>query len=289
MEKVLVLLSGGLDSLLVCKLLQEQLEVHAIHIKLPFSKDNTSQLLNFCQQNNIKLHIEDYTKERLDEYLEVIRKPNHTRGIALNPCRDCHIFMFKKAKQLADKLGIKILASGEVLGERPLSQTKKALEIIDKELGFEILRPLSAKLMQETEYEKQKLVDREKLLDIKGRNRKKQLELAKKYKISFPSPAGGCLLCEKEYCKKLKPLLYSKLTYNDIQLLSIGRHFENSEIILGKNKEQNEILEEQKGIKIIPQIPGPTALIKNERYLEKAKELIRKYSKHKILEFKIEN
>ncbi len=296
-EGVLVLLSGGLDSLLTCKLLQEQTKVEAVYIKLPFSKDLEKQIRKFCEQNKVKLHIIDATKGQLfQSYMKTIRKPKHQRGTALNPCVDCHIWMLKKAKQLAKKIKADIIATGEVLGERPLSQNKKALMLVEQEAGLKgkLLRPLSARLLPETLAEKNKLIDRNKLLDIQGRQRKRQIQLAKKYKIKYPSPAGGCLLCEKEYCKKLKQILNNKkLTYNDIKLLSIGRHFEKSRIILGKNEKENKLLEKEKGLRIIPKQPGPTALVREdkgkekEKLIERAKILIRKYSKHKIKEFEL--
>ena len=158
------------------------------------------------------------------------------------------------------------------------------LDKIILEINKELYK-LTAKLLKETIYEKNKDIDRSKLLDIQGRQRKKQIELAKKYKISFPSPGGGCLLCEKEYCKKLKPILNKKINYKDIKLLSIGRHFLSSSIILGRNEKENKILEKQQGIKLVPREPGPTALIKNKKLIKKAKELIQKYSKHKISKF----
>ena len=293
--KTLVLVSGGLDSRLALKILQEQLgeQVEALLFLLPFSGGCCSDkhcVIRFTQKELVKLNIIDCTSGKLfEEYLNIIRHPKFARGTSLNPCIDCHLFMLKKAREFADKLGIQIIATGEVLGERPLSQTSKALSIIDKEAGFQILRPLSAKLLEETEWEKKGLIDRSKLLDIQGRNRKRQIELAKKYNISYPSPGGGCLLCEKGYCEKLKPLLNSNIGYNDIKLLSLGRHFHNSEIILGRNNEENLILEKEPGIKIIPKEPGATALIKNSNksLLEEAKELIRKYSKKTISDFDI--
>jgi len=299
--KALVLLSEGLDSRLAYKILEEQIgkkNIEAVFFLLPFisRRQDKSRVFKFTQKQGIKLHIIDVTKGKLfTEYIKMIRKPKFSRGTALNPCIDCHIFMLKKAKKLAEKVKADIIATGEVLGERPLSQNKKALLLVEKEAGLKgkLLRPLSAKLLPETEAEKKGLIERNKLLDIQGRQRKKQISLAKKYNITFPSPGGGCLLCEKEYCKKLKPLLNKKLTYQDIKLLSIGRHFEVSQIILGKNKEENKLLEKEKGIKIIPEQPGPTALIKpdkkqnKEELIKKAKKLIRKYSKHKIKKFEI--
>jgi tRNA U34 2-thiouridine synthase MnmA/TrmU len=296
--KALVLLSGGLDSRLTCKILQEQLgkkNVEAIFFILPFGTGCCADkfcVFRFCQKENIKIHIIDVIKGKLfQEYLNIIKNPKYQRGTALNPCIDCHIFMLKKAKQLAKKIRAEIIATGEVLGERPLSQNKKALSIVEKEAKLEkrVLRPLSAKLLPETIYEKKKLIDRNKLLDIQGRQRKRQIKLAEKFAIDFPSPAGGCLLCEREYCKKLKPLMSKKITFNDIKLLSIGRHFFESQVILGRNEQENKILEREKGIKILPRKPGPTALVKNKKFVEKAKKLIRKYSKHKIKDFKLRN
>ncbi|MCX6749075.1 MAG: hypothetical protein NT076_05740 [Candidatus Pacearchaeota archaeon] len=275
MEKALVLLSGGLDSRLACKILQEKYKVTAMFFLLPFTggccKDKFC-VFKFCQKQGIKLEIDDCTKGKLfREYMELLRKPKHGRGTALNPCRDCHIFMFKKAKQYADKNKIKIIATGEVLDQRPLSQTEKALKIIDEELGFKVTRPLIE-------------------LGIHGRQRKQQIALASKYQIDYPSPGGGCLLCEREYCKKLKLVLDNpNLSYNDIQLLSIGRHFLSSQVILGKNHQENLLLEKQSGIKLIPEQPGPTALVKSKELVNQAKELIQKYSKHKILKFKTKN
>ncbi len=275
MEKALVLLSGGLDSRLACKILQEKYQVTAIFFILPFTggccKDKFC-VFSFCQKQGIKLEIVDCTKgELFQEYLEMLRKPKYGRGTALNPCKDCHIFMLKKAHEFAAKNKIKIIATGEVLDQRPLSQTPRALRLIDEELGFKVTRPLIE-------------------LGIKGRQRKQQIALASKYNIDYPSPGGGCLLCEKEYCLKLKPVLYNQdLTYKDIQLLSIGRHFLDSKIILGRNHSENLLLEKQEGIKIIPEQPGATALVKEKSLIEKAKELIQKYSKHKITDFVIKN
>lgn len=296
--KAIVLLSNGLDSRLACKIMQEQLgkeNIEALFFILPFTGGCCADkfcVFKFCQEHRIRLHILDCTKGKLfKEYLAMIIKPEHKRGTALNPCIDCHIFMLRKAKTLAKKIKADILATGEVLGERPLSQNLQALHLIEKESGLQgrLLRPLSAKLLPETNAEKSELIDRSKLFDIQGRKRNRQIELAKKYKIDFPSPAGGCLLCEKEYCKKLLPLLNKKISYNDIMLLSIGRHFLESQIILGKNKKENLLLEKQKGIKIIPKQPGPTALLKDKKLIEQAKELIKKYSKHKIKDFEIKN
>lgn len=186
----------------------------------------------------------------------------------MNPCIDCRIFILKKAKEFADKEKIKFIVTGEVEGERPMSQHKKAMDLIEEESGLKgrLIRPLCE-------------------IGIKGRSRKRQIELAKKFGISYPNPGGGCLLCEKLYCEKLKKILNKKINFDDVRLLNIGRHFEDSEIILGRNNKENKMLEKEKGIKIIPKQPGATALIKSKKYGGEAKELIRKYSKHNIKEF----
>jgi tRNA U34 2-thiouridine synthase MnmA/TrmU len=290
--KVLVLFSGGLDSRLAVKILEEQADVKCIYFNLPFGSGccNTNCALKFSLKERIKLKIIDVTKGKLlQEYLNILRKPAHGYGVACNPCIDCHIFMLKKAKEYADKNKIEIIATGEVLGERPMSQHKKALEIIEQESGLKgrLLRPLSAKLLPATIAEQEGKIDRSKLLDIQGRGRKRQMELAAKYKISYPTPGGGCLLCEPEFASKLKPLLKSKVQDIDIELLKVGRHFENSNIILGKNHEENLELARIKkkykqGILLVPEQPGPSAFIKSKTYEKKAKELMQQYSKHKI-------
>ena len=246
MVKILVLYSGGLDSKLAVKLLQEQgLNVECLFFKLPFIKQEIPEL----NGKGIKFHVLDVTKEKLlKEYLEIIKKPRYGYGAGVNPCIDCRIFMFKKAKEYADKEKIDIIASGEVLGERPMSQTSQAIKIIDNEIGFEILRPLSAKLLSETSYEKKGLVDRNKFFDFQGRGRKKQIELAKKFNMSYPSPAGGCLLCEKELARRLKLLLGKNLiNEKTLKLTKIGRHFYiDYWFVVGRDEKENLIIEKFK-------------------------------------------
>mgnify|MGYP003971465387 CR=1 FL=1 len=294
--KALVLFSGGLDSRLAIKLLQEQknIEVEAVNFKLPFGGgccNNFACVFNFAQVEGAKLHVIDCTKGKLfQEYLDIIKNPKHGTGTAMNPCKDCKIFLFKEAKKLAEEIGAEIIATGEVLGQRPMSQLKHSLILDEEKAGLKnkILRPLSAKLLPETEYEKQGLIDRSKLLEIKGRTRKVQMELAKKYKIKYPSPGGGCLLCEKDYCKKLHDLFKNKdqekITSEEIDLLAGFRHFRNkSKIILGKNKEENEKLElMNKTLNweiIIPdEIPGPSVIYENEEDKQLVDDLILAYS-----------
>lgn len=245
--KALALLSGGLDSRLAIKLMSEQnVDVEVLHFKLPF--ENCSSQLKLTQFKDISLHIADVTKGRLfHEYIKIVRKPKHGYGSSMNPCIDCKIFMLKKAKQIAKRIGAKFIVTGEVVGERPMSQRRDALKLIEKESGLtgKILRPLSAKVLPETEAEKKGWVDRNKFLAIMGRGRRPQLDLAKKLGIkNFPTPAGGCLLCEKEFGVRVRDLFrYKKrIMPKDIELLKLGRHFryKNNKIIVGRNELENK-------------------------------------------------
>jgi tRNA U34 2-thiouridine synthase MnmA/TrmU len=218
--------------------------------------------------------------------------------------------MLKKAKEIMEKEKFDFVATGEVLGERPFSQTRGALLTVERESSLKgyLLRPLSAKLLEPTIPEKKKLVKREKLFDIQGRSRKKQMELTKKFKIKwYPQPSGGCILTDLEFGKKLRDLLekYPKFDGNDVETLKLGRHFWEGKvkIIIGRNHEENLKLEKlkRKGdfIMKMKNYPGPTALIRpyktkvSDEILKKAKELILEYSKKargkKDIKFQIEN
>lgn len=293
-SKALCLISGGLDSRLALMLVREQADAEAVFFNLPVGSGccKESCAFNFTQLQGIKLHVIDCTKgEMFQRYLEILRKPRHGYGSGMNPCIDCHEFMLKEANKLAKRIGAEVIVTGEVLGERPFSQHRKALDIIEKEAGLEgrLLRPLSAKLLPETILERQGKIDRNKLLDISGRSRKKQIELAKKYKIKFPSPGGGCLLCEKEFAVKLKDLFKhnKKLSHEDIELLKLGRHFRIQEvkIVIGRNHQENlqikslagknDLLMEAKGV------PSPITLIlgkKDKKAIAEAASLTARYS-----------
>lgn len=302
-HKVLLLFSGGLDSRLAIKILQKQknLEIVALNFILPFGGgccNNQECIINYSQVQGVKLFIKDCTSGKdLNEYLEIIKHPKHGRGTAMNPCKDCKIFMLKKAKEFAKKIGADIIATGEVRSQRPMSQLKHQLELTERKSGLfrRLLRPLSAKLLPETIAEKEGWIDRNKLLDLHGRQRTIQMQLAKKYKIKYPTSGGGCLLCEKGYVKKLKPFLKKKkINTFDIEITKIGRHFNEGEIILGKNLSENQRLEYlnktyKKWNLIIPLQPGPYALFKRKNQEKHVKSLMNKYSKHKIAEFKMIN
>lgn len=251
-KQCVLLFSGGLDSRLVLKIMQKQgYEVTALFFKLPFGCgccDAFGCSFNFSQMQGTKLEVFDCTKgDLLQEYLEVIKEAKHGRGASVNPCRDCKIFMFERAKKYADEKGIDLIVTGEVLGERPMSQLRKSMDLIEEEsdLKGRLLRPLSAKLLPETNAEKEGLVDRDKLYDIQGRKRDKQIALAKKFKIKYPHPAGGCLLCEKLYKKRFEFIFERGLDEKELPLTYIGRHFviNGSWIVLGRNKKENDLIE----------------------------------------------
>ena len=289
--KALVLFSGGLDSILAVKILKEQgIRVKAISFRSYFF--DAKEAKKAAKKLKISLKIIDFSKD----HLKIVKKPKYGYGKAMNPCIDCHILMLKKAKEIMEKEKFDFVATGEVLKERPMSQNFQALKIVEKESRLKgyLLRPLSAKLLEPTIPEKKGLVDRQKLLDISGRSRKRQLELAKRFKISFyPTPAGGCLLTDLEFGKRLKELMerYPQFQRNDIELLKLGRHFwqDKIKIVVGRNKEENEkikALAKRKDILIeMENYPGPLTLVRgyspkklSQEVLEKAKFLTQYYS-----------
>jgi tRNA-specific 2-thiouridylase len=246
--KALALLSGGLDSTLAAKLILKQgIDVVAVNFVTPFClcKKGGCGATEAAKQLGVPLKVVNVG----DEYLKMVRKPKHGYGRNMNPCIDCRIFIVKKAKKYAKEVGAAFIFTGEVLDERPMSQHSRAMKIIEEESGLKgkILRPLSAKLLPETVIEKKGLVDREKLLDIRGRSRKPQIKLAEKFNIKdYPCPAGGCLLTYKEYANKLRDLFKHKkrCSIADVSLLKVGRHFRFGEnkIIVGRNEAENKVL-----------------------------------------------
>ena len=250
--KALALFSGGLDSILAVKLILNQgINVVAVNFASPFHSRAKDELgvAEAAKQLGVPLKI----VELGDDYLKIIREPKHGYGKNMNPCVDCRIFILKKAKKYAEEIGADFIFTGEVLDERPMSQHFGALKIVEEEssLKGKILRPLSAKLLHKTVMEKKGLVDREKLLSIRGRSRKPQIKLAEELNIkSFPSPAGGCLLTCSEYANKLRDLFQHKKRFSmaDVALLRVGRHFRlgNNKIIVGRNEAENNVLKAKK-------------------------------------------
>jgi tRNA U34 2-thiouridine synthase MnmA/TrmU len=290
--KAISLFSGGLDSILATELIRRQgIEVIAFNIKTPFGipkGDGKTEAQQAAEQLGVPLKVQCVE----GDYLRMLRHPQHGYGKNLNPCVDCKIFILKKAKQYAQAVGADFLFTGEVLGERPMSQHGAALKTIEQEAGLsgKLLRPLSAKLMAETEAEKKGLVDRNALLAISGRSRKPQFALAKQYGITtYPSPAGGCLLTCEEYAKKLGDLFEHKkrITATDVALLRIGRHFRvgKNKIIVGRNQEENKFLVTHKATSDfyfeLPAVMGPNTLLqgpKTKQAIKTAAELTAFYS-----------
>jgi tRNA-uridine 2-sulfurtransferase len=302
-KKCVLLFSGGLDSRLAVKIMQNQgYKVTAVFFKLPFGCgccDAFGCSFNFSQMEGVKLEVFDCTKgDLLQEYMEVLKEGKNGRGASVNPCRDCKIFMFERAKKFADDKKIDLIVTGEVLGERPMSQMKKSMDLIEEQsdLKGRLLRPLSAKLLPETNAEKQGLVDREKLYDIHGRRREKQMALANKFKIKYPAPAGGCLLCEKFLKKRFEFLFKRGITEKELPLTYVGRQFiiNGSWIILGRDKKENDLIEMvgNNGVgKLITsddvEVIGPSVVVLDGKVSDKKiHELIRSYSKEGSLELR---
>ncbi len=274
--KALALVSGGLDSALAIKLVQEQeVEVIGVYFTSPFfARDRGGKLYaeKLAQQLKIPLKVVDLGIR----YLNIVKHPSHGYGAGLNPCIDCKIQMFKKAKAMAKKLGAWFIISGEVLNQRPMSQHFRALNIIEEEAGLrgKILRPLSAANLPVTKAEAKGWVKREKLHSLQGRQRKTQLDLARKYGIKeYSSPAGGCLLTQKEFSRKLKDLIENKaqITLNDVHLLKVGRHFRlgKNKMIVGRDQQENQEILARKGkADYLFEVPGhgsPTTLLQGPK------------------------
>jgi len=251
--KAIALLSGGLDSILAARIIADQgIEVTGIYFSSPFWSNEEKEKIfikEVEEQNNFKIII----KQVGDEYLEIVKNPLHGWGKNINPCIDCKIFMLKKAKEMMESSGANFIVTGEVIGQRPMSQHKGALNLILKETGLDglLVRPLCAKNLPATIPEDKGWIERVKLYDAAGRSRKVQFMLAKKFKIDkFTSPAGGCLLTEKKFAPKLMDLFKhnENPTMHDVELLKYGRHFryKNNKIIVGRNKIENNILQIKK-------------------------------------------
>ena len=209
-RRAIALLSGGLDSTLAAKLVIDQgIAVEAISFLSPFSTCSSREdcaAVSAASRLGARLKLVDLE----DEYFETVKNPKHGYGKNLNPCIDCKIFMLKKAREYAEVVQADFIVTGEVLDQRPMSQHLKALNLIEREAGLEgkLLRPLSARLLPETEAEKKGWVNRNLLLDFRGRARRRQMDLAEALGIvDYPSPAGGCLLTEPLFCARLKDLL----------------------------------------------------------------------------------
>lgn len=284
--KALSLISGGLDSTLATKVIMEQgVEVCAVNFVSPFcrcdrkhsgdpkgsaagSRGCRHEATFVSEQLNIPLKVINVTQD----FLEMLKAPRHGYGSNMNPCIDCRIMMLRKARQLMQELGASFIITGEVLGQRPMSQHSRAMQTVEKEAGVEgiLLRPLSAKLMEPTVPEKNGWVDREKLLEISGRSRKAQIQLAEQLHIKdYPCAAGGCLLTDPNFARRVRDLIdHDLLTLEDVKVLNHGRHFRltpGAKLVVGRDERDNAMIEAcvREGDHLfqpLPEASGPSAL-----------------------------
>ena len=264
----IALVSGGLDSICAVKVLQEQgINIIGIAFETPFF--GAGRARKAAEEIGIPLVVLTIT----DDHLAMLRAPRYGYGKNLNPCIDCHILMVKKAGDIMKERGGDFVSTGEVLGQRPMSQGKQSLHIVASRSGYDgyVLRPLSARLLPATIPEEEGRVDRERLLDIQGRSRKRQLAMAAHYGItSYSSPAGGCLLTDPVFARRMRDLFAQRggMETRDIELLKTGRHLRLSDdikIIVGRKEGENKILEHlaegRDSIIWMRDFPGPTVLV----------------------------
>jgi tRNA-specific 2-thiouridylase len=275
--KAVALLSGGLDSNIAVRMMKEQnIEVEAVAIKTPFCDFDCGKGCGHkVMEVSSELGIELKTIYLGKEYLTMLKNPKHGYGSGMNPCIDCRMMMYDEAKKHMKKIGADFLITGEVLHQRPMSQNSNALSVIERETDMEgkVLRPLSAQLLPKTEPEKNGLVNRSLLGSIQGRSRKEQLQLANKFGIvDPPNSAGGCLLTDPQFAKRIRDLMEHSIaepSINDVELLKLGRHFRfngYSKLIVGRNRGENEsllslTLNSDYSIQTI-EIPGPVAILR---------------------------
>lgn len=269
--RALGLCSGGLDSILAALVLRSQgIVVEWITFETPFFSADKAR--RAARLNDIPITV----KRILPTYLKMLKNPPAGYGKQMNPCMDCHALMFRLAGEEMQARGFDFLFSGEVSGQRPMSQNKNSLRYVEKNSGFDgfIVRPLSAQNLPITRPETEGLVDRERLLNLSGRSRKPQLELAARWGVTdFPSPAGGCLLTEKGYATRLRDLFDHQETYRDADfyLLGYGRHLRlnaGHKLIVGRSKKENTKIEALIDPAVdtefrVKSWPGPVSLVPN--------------------------
>ena len=284
-------MSGGLDSQLAVRVLQNAgAYVEAVCFSTPFF--DVSAAKKAAEALGVKLHVIDFT----DDEIALVENPPHGFGGAMNPCIDCHALMIRRTGELMERLGYDFVATGEVQGQRPMSQNRQSLGIVEKCSGLKgrLVRPMSAKLLEPTIPESEGKLDREKLLDISGRSRDRQIALAAEFGIvDYPSPAGGCKLTEEGFCRKLKDLQEHEGLANRllVELLLVGRRFrlpDGSSVILGRDRVENARLASlvsrlPSSVLVVDKtVPGPTALVpvaKSESDLEMARGIVRAWSR----------
>lgn len=250
-KRAIAMISGGLDSILAARVVIEQgYEVTGLYCTSAFSKsygkEQQTHAATVAKAIGIDLKVHDLGQP----YIDLIRNPRHGYGKYSNPCIDCKIHMLDQAKGVMHELDAAFVITGEVLGQRPMSQRRDTLQVIERDSGLQgmILRPLSAALLPPTRAELDGQIDRSSLLGISGRGRTVQFKLAERYGIrGFSTPAGGCLLTDKNFSEKLRDLFNDQdsVSPHDIRLLTIGRHFRlgmSERIVLGRDQRENEVL-----------------------------------------------
>lgn len=277
--KAIALISGGLDSILAARVVKEQgIDIIPLNFNIPFCQRKKRHQAAGGMGSFVKKSLgeELRTLDISEDFLGLLLEPKHGFGSHMNPCIDCKILMLKKAKELFESWQAQFVVTGEVLGQRPMSQHRRALETIEKESGLEglLLRPLCAKFLQESIPEKEGWIRRQELFNISGRSRKMQIGLAKSLNIvDFPNAAGGCLLADKQFSNRLQDLIkHQSLNIRNIELLKIGRHFRlnvAAKLIVGRNEAENTELENlalENDYLFIPDedLSGPACLGKGE-------------------------
>lgn len=295
--KAIALVSGGLDSTLASRVVKDLgIELVALNTRSPFCQCNRKKADGSCSHEagrvSQELGIKLIAINTSTEFIEIVKKPKHGYGSHMNPCLDCRILLFKKAREAMEKEGASFVITGEVLGQRPMSQRLAAMKLIEQEAGLEgmVVRPLSARALEPTIPEKMGWIKREKLLAISGRGRKEQIALAQELEIyDYPCPSGGCLLTDPGFSKRLKDLMqYGRLCQEDIQLLKIGRHFRlgpDTKLVVGRSEAENrhlEALKEDGDFLFQPEdLAGPSAIlrgaIEGSSILESASRIVAKY------------
>jgi len=280
--------------LAVCLIKEQGIQVEGVCFVSPFFGPEKAKAA--AQKLNIPLIISDIG----EELISIVKFPTHGFGKGANPCIDCHILMIKKAGDLLKERGASFLITGEVLGERPKSQSRWALNLVANESGWGdyLVRPLTAKNLPPTIPEKKGWINREKLLDIKGRTRTAQIKLAERFGLTdFPSPAGGCLLTDPNFSRRIKYILKrGRINLREVELLKVGRHFHlnyQARVVVGRNQEENRRIEKlaTPGDFILKAKggPGPTTLLFgliDEESIYKAASITARYSdiKEKTIE-----
>ena len=274
--KAIMLLSGGLDSRLAMKLLLDQgVQLHAFnHVTLFCTCTAHSsckhEATKAAEQFGVPLTVKNVT----EELLEVVKNPKHGYGSGVNPCIDCRIMLFRNARRLMEETGAAFIVTGEVLGERPMSQRKDAMRLIERESGLDglVVRPLCALVLEPSIPEKEGWVDRDKFKAITGRRRLPQMALAKELGIGdYPCPAGGCRLTEPGFAHRMRDLLEHEpdFSVNDVQLLKLGRHYRLSpsvKAVVGRNEAENAALQalrrEGDVLLEVADFPGPLTVVR---------------------------